>query len=245
MTCSPHLIEAFLDEEIDAARRAAVEQHMAACPDCAALYQRLYEQRAAIRADAPYYNAPPELGRSVRAALRRAAAQNTAVESAAPWRWLAIAASLLLIASLSWNLLQMRPRSAETGLAEEVLSDHIRSLLGGHLTEVVSTDQHTVKPWFAGKLDFSPAVEDLSTQGFPLAGGRVEYLDHRRVAALVYYRRRHVIDLFTWPGESSSPAAAVSRDGYHLLHWTGQGMTYWAVSDVSAADLDEFRSLLR
>src|SRR5439155_24246996 len=121
-----------------------------------------------------------------------------------------------------------------------------RSLLGSRLVDVASSDQHTVKPWFAGKLDFSPAVRDLAGQGFPLAGGRLEYLSGRRVAALVYYRRQHVINLFTWPGGSSSVSeTSTSLDGYNLLQWTDGSMTYWVVSDASSAELKIFRSLFR
>jgi len=153
---------------------------------------------------------------------------------------------LLLVASVAWNLAQLRPRSFQTDLAENVLSDHIRSLIGTRLVDVPSSDQHTVKPWFAGKLDFSPEVKDLEAQGFPLVGGRIEYLAGRRVAALVYHRRQHVITLFIWPDASSSGAdAGISRNGYNLLHWTAGPMTYWAVSDVSTSDLEKFQSLYR
>jgi len=123
------------------------------------------------------------------------------------------------------------------------LDDHIRSLISGHLADVPSSDRHTVKPWFAGKLDFSPEVKDLGAEGFPLAGGRVEYIAGRRVAALVYQRRQHVIDLFTWPETSREGPLKISRNGYNALHWTARGMTYWAVSDVSAGDLEKLREL--
>jgi anti-sigma factor RsiW len=153
------------------------------------------------------------------------------------------------MASVAWNIVLLRPRPAEDRIAENIFADHIRSLIGTHLMDVVSTDQHTVKPWFAGKLDFSPVVKDLSSEGFPLAGGRIEYISGRRVAALIYYRRKHVINLFMWPesGVGQAPtrsAALITRNGYHLLHWTSGSMMYWAVSDVSARDLKAFRNLL-
>ena len=247
MNCSLDLIEAWLDEELDAAQQAAVEQHVAACPDCSQACARLRKQKAGIKAVAPYYSAPPELRQSIRTALQRLATkEDRPPMPAVPWRWLAIAASLLLVVSVSWNLIQLRPRAPETNLAENVLSDHIRSLLGTHLVDVVSSDQHTVKPWFAGKLDFSPPVKDLEAKGFPLAGGRIEYVAGRRVAALVYRRRQHVINVFIWPGGSSSASeTGISRNGYNLLHWTDGAMTYWAVSDVSSAELDTLRTLFR
>jgi len=246
MNCSRDLIEGYLDDELDAAQHSAIEQHLAACPNCSETCARLRKQKASIKAAAPYYNPPPNLQQSVHEALRRVETKKATQASEVPWRWLTIAASLLLVASVAWNLAQLRPRSFQTDLAENVLSDHIRSLIGTRLVDVPSSDQHTVKPWFAGKLDFSPEVKDLEAQGFPLVGGRIEYLAGRRVAALVYHRRQHVITLFIWPDASSSGAdAGISRNGYNLLHWTAGPMTYWAVSDVSTSDLEKFQSLYR
>ncbi len=247
MTCSLDLIEAYLDEELDAAQHAAMEQHVTSCPSCSEAYARLRKQKAGIKAAAPYYNAPAELRRSIRNDLRRVAAHSAKPAGVeVPWRWLAIAASLLLVVSVSLNVVQLRPRAVESDLAESVLSDHLRSLLASHLVDVASSDQHTVKPWFAGKLDFSPDVNDFEAQGFPLAGGRIEYLAGRRVAALVYHRRQHVINLFVWPEASAASAqASISHNGYNLLHWTSGAMTYWAVSDASAAELQRFRSLFK
>ena len=205
MKCSEHLIEAWLDEEIDAAQVAALEQHLLTCPNCSRTYARLLQQKADVKEVAPYYNAPSELRQSLRGALDRLAAREAAPPQARSvhWRRLAIAAMLLLFLSLSWNLIQWRSRPVSE-LAEAVFADHIRSLAGPAVVDVVSSDQHTVKPWFAGKLDFSPIVKDLQAQGFPLAGGRVDYLVGRRVAALVYHRRQHVINLFVWPGTMNS-----------------------------------------
>lgn len=251
MNCSPDLLEAYLDEELDAAQHSAVEDHLASCVDCSDTYARLQRQKESIRRAAPYFTAPPQLRQSVRAALHAQQGEGTAPpHKEAYWRWAAIAASILLAASVAWNIVQLRPRPAEDRIAENIFADHIRSLIGTHLMDVVSTDQHTVKPWFAGKLDFSPVVKDLSAEGFPLAGGRIEYISGRRVAALVYYRRKHVINIFTWPaaGEaglaSTSSEALITRNGYNLLHWTSGSMTYWAVSDVSATDLKTLRNLL-
>ncbi len=129
-------------------------------------------------------------------------------------------------------------------MAQNILSSHVRSLIGTHLLDVVSTDRHTVKPWFNGKLDFSPDVRDFASDGFPLIGGRIEYVSGRTAAALVYHRRQHVINVFTWP---SSPDDAkeshFSRNGYNELEWTNGSMTYWAVSDVALADLQKFKDL--
>jgi anti-sigma factor RsiW len=247
MNCSPDLIEAYVDEELGAVERASLERHLAGCKECAATYAWLLKQKAEFRAAAPYYVAPPELRRSVRNALGRLnAAETTPPRREAPWRALAIAASVLLVVSTVANFLQFRSRPAEGNLVESVFADHIRSLLGAGLIDVASSDQHTVKPWFAGKLDFSPVVKDLAANGFPLAGGRIDYLADRRVAALVYHRRQHVINLFAWPaGSSLAGETAIARNGYNLVRWTDSSMTYWAVSDVSLSELEAFRNLFR
>ena len=244
MNCSRELIAAYLDEELDAVQQTEVERHMTGCRSCADAYARLSGQKAEIRATAPHYRAPRELHASIRAGLRRVDAARPGRAQEMRWRGLAIAASVFLVVSVSWNAIEWRSRTAANDLAGTVLTDHIRSLIGTHLVDVPSSDQHTVKPWFAGKLDFSPDVKDLEAQGFPLVGGRVEYLEGRRVAALVYHRRQHVINLFVWPGGSSAEAA-VSRNGYNVRHWAAGGMTYWAVSDVSATDLASFRNLFK
>jgi anti-sigma factor RsiW len=235
MTCSQNLIEAWMDEELTPAEAAALERHVAECSACAEISARLREQKTRIRADAPYYRAPADLRDSIRLALRRADTPSRERY----WRALAIAACLLLAVSLTFNALRT---SAAPPLAEAVLDDHVRALIAGHAVDVPSSDRHTVKPWFAGKLDFSPDVRDLSAEGFPLTGGRVEYLAGRRVAALVYQRRQHIIDLFTWP-ESAGGSASFVRNGYHVLHWNAGGMAYWAVSDVGIDELQKLRDL--
>jgi anti-sigma factor RsiW len=246
MNCSQDLVEAYLDEELDAVQQAAVTQHLADCPNCSAVYARLRSQKGDVKKAASYYSAPPMLKRSIGDALQRLSAAEAKPPRQTPWRALAIAASLLLAVSVSWNLLQFRPRSSAADLAQSVLAGHIRSLVASGLVDVASSDQHTVKPWFAGKLDFSPEVKDLAAQGFPLAGGRVDYLTDRRVAALVYHRRQHVITLFIWPnGPSPVNEANFTHNGYHLLQWTDGSMTYWAVSDVSLPELKNFRALFR
>jgi anti-sigma factor RsiW len=181
---------------------------------------------------ARYYEAPPGLEEKIRQSLRR---EGTA---ASPWPWLAIAASLLLAASVGWNVALVRSRvDARQLVAENVLSAHVRSLAGTHLLDVPSSDQHTVKPWFDGKLDFAPAVKDV--EGFPLLGGRLEYFEGHQAAALIYGRRKHIINLFTWPA-ATTVAVGQTRNGYNLESWWGGGMTFWAVSDLNEGELREF-----
>jgi len=162
------------------------------------------------------------------------------------WPWMSIAATAVLVAMVAWRigLVASRP-SPEELMAQNVLASHVRSLMANHLTDVPSSDQHTVKPWFDGKLDFSPPVKDLSGNGFPLAGGRLDYLDNRPVAALVYQQRKHFINLFIWPSEVDARQKTLTRQGYNLFHWTPWGMCYWAVSDLNWTELQEFVRLVQ
>lgn len=133
--------------------------------------------------------------------------------------------------------------AARSALVAELVDNHVRSLIGDHLTDIRSTDQHTVKPWFAGKIDFAPRVVDLTAKGFPLLGGRVDYIRGHTAAALVYGRRRHFVNLFIWPaGASEMGAQSRAYNGYSLLHWVADGLSYWAVSDAAAPELDAFSS---
>jgi anti-sigma factor RsiW len=202
----------------------ALAQHLLSCPSCI------------MRTQARYYAAPPGLEEKIRQSLRQ---ENS---TPSPWRWLAIAASLLLVASVTWNIALLRSRvDPQQLLAANVLSAHVRSLAGTHLLDVPSSDQHTVKPWFNGKLDFAPAVKDL--EGFPLLGGRLEYFEGRPAAALIYDRGNHTINLFTWPSATPTAEATQTRNGYHLQSWSSNGMTFWAVSDLNETELRQFVSL--
>jgi anti-sigma factor RsiW len=204
----------------------ALAQHQRSCPSCI------------VGAHARYYEAPPALEQKIRASLRREAAV------AVPWRWIAIVASILLAVSAVWNFTLLRSRIAPRQLlAENVLSAHLRSLNGPHLLDVPSTDQHTVKPWFAGKLDFSPPVKELD--GFPLLGGRIEYFEGHSAAALVYGRRAHIVNLFVWPSAVSTPESSQTHNGYQMRTWSASGMTFWAVSDLNPAELADFVALYR
>ena len=240
-------LDAYLDGELATVDASELEAHLAQCPECARFRQERLELRAAIRARVPAFEAPAALRERVRAAV------GAAVRGRAPrrftawgvWRPLAIAASLAVVAVGSWRLALQR--TAGEALADDVLGSHIRSLMPGHLTDVLSSDQHTVKPWFNGKLDFSPPVYDFAGRGYPLIGGRLDYVDGRGVAALVYGRRQHLINVFLWPAARGPAAAPTTRtgQGYHLLHWATADYTYWVVSDLGLPELGDFAGLLR
>ncbi len=147
---------------------------------------------------------------------------------------------------ITWSVTARHGNLARQDLVlDELVSSHIRSLMVEHLVDVVSSDQHTVKPWFSGKVDFSPPVKDLSADGFPLVGGRVDYVGGRPVAVIVYKRRLHIINVFIWPSanESGEGSRYLVRQGYRLRRWTHGGLTFWAVSDVNDADLDTLAQL--
>lgn len=246
-TSAENLLEAYLDNELDAIQKAEVAAHLESCPSCATSIDRLSKLSAAIRQPALYYQVPPYLEARVLAALREDVRPEVRQRSAF-WNWAALAACLVLAAALSWTFLSLRARNSNREIvAQQVVSSHIRSLLGSHLLDVPSTDQHTVKPWFAGKLDFAPDVKDLAGQGFRLIGGRLDYVDGRPVAALVFQHRLHMVNLFVWPSpqDAAKPESIPTRNGYNVVHWNANRMTYWAVADIPVAELEQFAQLYR
>jgi anti-sigma factor RsiW len=236
------LIHGYVDGELDLLTNLEVEQHLRDCPPCAQTHADLQAVRAALRGGALSFRAPPGLSRRVRSALAGAGPINGTPRRLSP-RWLAVAAAAVLVLAAGGGLVYLAGRSDAERVLAEVVAGHVRSqMLPGQRVDVASSDRHTVKPWFEGKIDFTFPVPDLESQGFHLVGGRLDYLDRRPVAALVYQRRRHHINLFVWPaapGAEASPRAA-ERQGYHVWHWVQAGMTYWAVSDLNDRELQEF-----
>jgi anti-sigma factor RsiW len=247
------LVPGYLDGELDLVRTIEMETHLKSCTACARELENQQALRDALRRGSLAYAAPPSLRDRIQSSLQDSTAPKTPERANARhgfqiWRWAAAFAVLALCSVTAWQLLPgLRGPSDNQRIAAEVFASHVRSLEANHLLDVASTDQHTVKPWFDGKLDFSPPVEDLAGDGYPLVGGRLDYLEGREVAALVYQRRKHFINVFVWPDASglTSAPAMESKQGYNLMRWSRGGFHFWAASDVSAPDLAEFARLLQ
>lgn len=233
-------LDAYIDGELAEADRALLRSHLESCPDCGPEIAGLERLRDGIRQAAPEYRAPAELRSRIRLALRREAAARAPTPSRAAG-WLAYAASLLLAVAVgSGGTFLMVGERHEDRVASEVIDSHLRSLLGTHLTDVASSDQHTVKPWFAGRSDVSPPAVDLAAEGFLLVGGRLDLIAGKPVPALVYKRRQHVINVFVLPASLGGRPETLSRQGYNLRHWDEGDLSFWLVSDAAPAELAEF-----
>jgi len=239
MTCEEAdiLLHALIDGELDAGHVRDVEDHVAGCPRCAAQLAAWRELGRAVAGVDLRYTAPPALRRRIEAALPRPQAPSRR----AVLRGFAMGSAVSAIAATGLVAIALRSDD-EARIKSEIVSAHLRSLQAGHLTDVLSTDQHTVKPWFNGKLDVAPPVVDLTAQGFTLIGGRLDYVDARAIGAIVYRRRLHVINLFVAQTASAESRAARTEtfQGFHIRSWSAGGLNYWAISDLAAAELAEF-----
>lgn len=245
---SRDLLNSYADGELDLVNHLQVEQHIKECPDCARAHENILALRSAVTDESFYFKAPSDLRARLRSSIKEPKSE-TRRGSAWSWRWMPVFASALLLVGVAVvSLTFMRPgRTGEDMLAKEMVSAHIRSMMtDGHLMDVPSTDQHTVKPWFDGKVDFAPPVNDLAAEGFPLTGGRLDYIDGHPAAALIYQRRKHVINLFIYPtSDPDSQNRVFDRQGYNVIHWNKSGMSFWAVSDVNVGDLQEFSTAIQ
>jgi anti-sigma factor RsiW len=240
MTCDEAniLLHALIDDELDAGHAREVEEHIGGCASCAAELAVFREMNKAV-ADADLrYTAPSALRRRIEASLPQAAAPPS---RRAVLRGFALGSAASAIAATGLVAIVLR-EGDEQRVLSDVVSAHLRSLQAGHLTDVVSTDQHTVKPWFNGKIDVAPPVIDLTALGFTLVGGRLDYVDARPIGAVVYRRRQHVINLFvaqTTQMEHRAPRTETFQ-GYNIRYWSDRGLNFWAVSDLGADELAEF-----
>ena len=237
-------LDAYLDGELSETERPQLRDHVAGCVDCGPELAALERLRDNIRGAAPRYRAPPALRSQIRSAIRREEAAHMPAPRAPGW--LAYAASIMLAVAIgSGGTFMLLGERQEDRVAGEIIDSHLRSLLGTHLTDVASSDQHTVKPWFAGRSDLSPPAVDLGTQGFPLVGGRLDLITGKPVPALVYKRREHVINLFVLPASREDFDKTLSRRGYNLRHWDEGDLGFWAVTDAAPSELIEFERVFR
>jgi len=246
-------LHGFVDGELDAVHALQVERHLATCSHCARELERLQALKQVVGQQGVRWRTPDHVRAQVLEALTReaqvqersqqprSAQANDAGSRLLGWirQWLFVPSLAALAASL---FLVVAPLHDVSSLQDEIVAGHVRSLLANHLTDVATSDQHTVKPWFNGKIDFSPPVVDLAPQGFPLVGGRVDYIGGRVVAALIYRRNGHLINIFIWPAPAAA-ATTASRDGYNMASWSKDGLLFSAVSDVSADDINRLREV--
>lgn len=252
MTCKECLesLNAYVDGELAADEAAAVRDHLATCDDCAAQHTRLVEGTMRLKGALMRYEAPDVLKARIRASLSRPESEIVATPQRVPFyravRWptaIAAAAMVAVLSSAATLSLANRKSGAEA-VQSELLASHIRSLMPGHLTDVASNDQHNVKPWFNGRVDMSPNVPRLDSLGFPLIGGRIDYINGRSVPVIVYTRRQHVINVYAWPsGTVSDKTVGASSHGYNLIRVPVNGEELWFVSDLNRAELDSFARL--
>jgi len=250
MNCleAQELIHGLVDSELGLVWNLEMERHIRGCPSCSGAHERLHTMHTLLSDNSLYFQPPAGLEDRLRVRLRKVSSVEGRAWTISPSRrGIGIAAVLVLCIAGMWQVAMTTQRSsaAET-IGQEVVASHVRSLMATHLTDVPSSDHHTVKPWFNGKLDFSPVVADFADRGFVLDGGRLDYLDNRAVAALVYRRRQHVINVFTWPTSQHDWAIRTfDGQGYHVFDWTKYHVTYWAVSDLNPEELRQFAEMLR
>jgi anti-sigma factor RsiW len=237
-------LHAYLDGELDAAGMAGFEQHLNTCAECAASLAAEESLRRSLQQAELYEGAPESIRQKLQAASSTSLPRNSVYPGA--WRWLAVAAALIFATLSGWRMFSPPINSLQQAAWTTTLLDaHLRSLQPGHLTDVESTDQHTVKPWFEGKLDIAPPVNDFSGDGFPLLGGRLDVMEGRTVAALVYRRQKHIVNLFVWKSQDSMPFSdSGGRQGYHWVAWKKDGFMFCAVSDTTLGDLQQLKSLV-
>lgn len=248
MNCAEtqHLLHAYIDAELDVANSLEIEHHLQRCQRCQQDYDNYQRLRTTIKGDALYFQTPASLHKYVYSSLGRVRSADDSPRALAR-RWLG-AAALLVLAFLSiWGIARFWFTPPSLGfMAQQVLDSHIRSLMGNHLADVTSSDQHIIKPWFVSRLDFSPPVIDLTSQGYTLVGGRLDYLAGQPVAVIVYKCGNHVINLFIWPSSQKDEAGAAptTLQGYNLMYWRAYGMNCWAVSDLALNELQQFAQLM-
>ena len=234
-------IPAYLDGELDLTKRLEIETHLASCSECLQICEGEQALKRALKMDGLYFAAPPGLEARIRQSLPGETRTPAQIRWHGRWRSYGLAAAAALLLVFLFTAYRSTLPAQSDPVAQEVISSHVRSLMAAHLYDVRSTDKHTVKPWFNGKIDYAPNVEDWKAAGFPLLGGRMDYLNNRPVAALVYQRQKHIINVYLWPAakEPDADMRPIALRGYHLWHGTKGGIVYWLVSDLNSSELEE------
>jgi len=243
---SKKILDAYVDNEVDVVQSAALEEHLAGCPDCAHVLEDRRSLKSAVQNANLRYAAPPELVKEVRQELRFPEEKSIAPK----WNWFrstawGFAAATAMCALVAGILVLQLYTPHDQRMAGLVVDEHIRSMMADHLVDVRSSEHHVVKPWFQGRLSFSPVVPDLKDKGFPLEGGRLDYVDNKSAAALVYKRSQHIINVLEYLANGSSGLKVSQQRGYNVIHWAKDGMEYWVVSDLNEPELRQFAGLLR
>ncbi len=244
------LLPAYVDKELSLSENVDFEAHLNDCTDCQQVYDEQLNISNSIKQNALYFNAAPQFQQHVIETLTTESKPKN-FSNFWSFNWIndwgskgTLTASLALLV-LSSSLLLALPTTQEK-LTEALIDNHVRSLQVDHLSDVISTDKHTVKPWFLGKIDFAPPVIDLAAAGYTLDGGRLDYVDKRNVAVIIYHHDKHPINLYVWPNsEAETEVKSASKNGYHLAYWRGGGMSYWAISDLESAKLVDFANALK
>jgi len=249
MTCSQikELIYTYIDGELDLLHSLEIERHLEKCQECKIIHKNLELLQSSVSSDSLYFNQPEGFSNQLMEKLRISNGYGR------KWSFFAdhikglSAAAIIAAITIFIFIPSLSIISGDQPLINDLVNSHIRSLLADHITDVTTSDRHKVKPWFNGKLNFSPRVEDFTKQGFPLVGGRLDYIDNRTVASLVYKRRLHFINLYIWPSEHkiNTNIKFKSDKGYNLLSWNESEMMYWAVSDLNKSELEEFARLVQ
>jgi anti-sigma factor RsiW len=241
------LLHGYVDNELELPTVLDLEAHLESCGDCRQELEQLTHLQQVISQKMDYQRAPASLNLRLQKITQPTKTDNSSFKNA--WRaWVSFkpAVAFMLLVLLVGVEYQLRTVSAVAQISDEIVAGHIRSLMAEHLTDVASSDQHTVKPWFNGKIDFSPQVVDLTAQGFPLVGGRLDYFADRQVIALVYRRRQHLINVFIWPENVLKIQADydTNKKGFNLIAFQFQNMRYWIVSDLNRNELIELKNEL-
>ncbi len=241
-------LTSYVDGELMPEEAETMRDHLASCAACAAEHEMLQSLSRRLREGLARPRAPDVLKARIRSALSQSTGVLADVTTPGrPWTGLLVAGALIAVVSGGASFAVARREASRPAIAEQVLSSHLRSLMPGHLTDVASNDSHNVKPWFNGRVDLSPLVPRLDSAGFPLAGGRLDYVGGRTVATVVYVRRQHVINVFSWPTEdrtAHTPVTSIEK-GYHVVHWSDGGVELWVASDLNARELEQFVTLYR